>query len=98
MVSAEYPGRGPGSGGPRPLGELLVSLPAAVAYVAGPDLVFEFASDVYRQAFGGRDLIGRPYHEALPELAGRPRFEALRLVLQTSVTAESRPVQEPCRA
>ena len=36
--------------------------------VAGPDLVFEFASDGYRQALGGRDVIGRPFREALPEV------------------------------
>ena len=64
------------------LRELLASLPAAVAYVAGPDLVFEFASDGYRQAVGGRDLIGRPFREALPEVVGQPPFEALRQVLR----------------
>jgi PAS domain-containing protein len=65
------------------LRELLGSLPAAVAYVAGPDLVFEFASDGYRRVLGGRDVIGRPFREAVPEVVGRPRFEALRQVLRT---------------
>jgi PAS domain S-box-containing protein len=64
-------------------------LSAAVAYVAGPDLVFEFASDGYRQILGGSELIGRPFREAVPEVAGRPRSEALRQVLQTG---------EPCEA
>jgi PAS domain S-box-containing protein len=49
--------------------ELLVNLPAAVAYLAGPDLVYEFANDAYREMVGGRDLIGLPLREALPDLA-----------------------------
>ena len=48
--------------------ELLQSLPAAVAYVSGPDLVYEFANERFRQFFGGRELIGRRLREALPEL------------------------------
>ncbi|MCW2929670.1 MAG: domain S-box-containing protein [Actinomycetia bacterium] len=83
MVSIECLSRGPGVGGFGPLRELLASLPAAMAYLAGPDLVFEFASDGYRQAVGGRDPIGRPYHEAIPEIARGPRFKALHEVLQT---------------
>jgi PAS domain S-box-containing protein len=54
-----------------------------MAYVAGPDLVFEFASDRYRQALGGRGVIGLPFREALPEVVGQPPFEALRQVLRT---------------
>ncbi|HEX3961353.1 MAG TPA: PAS domain-containing protein, partial [Trebonia sp.] len=83
MVSTAYQARGSGAGGLGPLRELLASLPAAVAYVAGPDLVFEFASDRYRRLLGGRDVIGRPFREALPEPACRPRFEALCEVLRT---------------
>jgi PAS domain S-box-containing protein len=61
-----------------------------MAYVAGPDLVFEFASEGYRQAAGERDLIGRPYHEAIPEVARGPRFKALHEVLQTGETRYAR--------
>ena len=71
--------------------ELLATLPAAaVAYVAGPDLVFEFASDGFRQAIGGRDVIGRPFREALPEVVSQPPFEALRQVLRTGEAHQSR--------
>ena len=83
MVSTRCPSLGPGFGELGLLWELLARLPAAVAYVSGPDLVFEFASDGYRQAFGGRDLIGRPFREALPETVDQPLFAALRRVLQT---------------
>ena len=83
MVSTGHQARGSGSGGPGPLPELLESMPAAVAYVAGPDLVFEFASDAYRQALGKRDMIGRPLREVRPEAVGQPMYEALGQVLQT---------------
>src|SRR5271168_1065812 len=97
MVSIECLSRGPGVGGFGPLRELLASLPAALAYLAGPDLVFEFASDNYRQAVGGRDLIGRPYHEAIPEIARGPRFTALHEVLQTGETRYARGEQAVVR-
>jgi PAS domain S-box-containing protein len=90
MASTRYPSRGPGSGELGLLCELLASLPAALAYVAGPDMVFEFASEGYRQALGGRDLIGRPFREALPEVVGQPLFEALRQVLQTGEPYQAR--------
>jgi PAS domain S-box-containing protein len=54
--------------------ELLSSLPAAVAYLAGPDLVVEFANEAYRRLVGGQedgqpeqifaDLEYRPVHDA----------------------------------
>jgi PAS domain S-box-containing protein len=70
--------------------EVPASLPAALAYVAGPDLVFEFASDRYRQVLGGRDVIGLPFREALPEVVGQPPFEALRQVLRTGEPRQAR--------
>lgn len=60
-----------------PLQPLLDGAPAAVAYLAGRDLVYEYANDEYRQLFGGRDLLGQPYREALPELSGQGRFDEL---------------------
>lgn len=57
--------------------ELLQSLPAAVAYVVGPDLVFELINEEFRRTAGGRELIGRPLQEALPELSPE-RLAAIR--------------------
>ena len=37
----------------------------------GSSLVFEFANDHYRALVGGRELVGRPLLEALPELEGQ---------------------------
>ena len=62
--------------------DLLAHMPAAVAYVAGPDLVFEFANDEYRRVVGERELIGLPLREALPELAAE-RVAAVRRVALT---------------
>ena len=75
-------GRGGGSGGVALMRELLVNLPAAVAYLAGPDLVYEFANDAYRQMAGGRELIGLPLREALPDLA-RERLENVCRVVRS---------------
>ena len=63
--------------------ELLSCLPAAVAYLSGPDLVVEFANETYRRLVGGRDVVGLPPHEALPELSGGASLEILRQVWQT---------------
>ena len=68
MVSSTDPGRGDSRSELALRSELLLSLPAGVAYVAGPDLIFEFANDEYRRYVGGRDLIGLPLGVALPEL------------------------------
>ncbi len=70
-------GRGDRLPGPALLRELLRQLPAAVAYVAGPDLIFEFANDQYRRYAGGRDLTGLALRD-VPELAGQRREMAER--------------------
>ena len=68
MVSSTDPGRDDSRSGLALRSELLLSLPVGVAYVAGPDLTFEFANDEYRRYVGWRDLIGLPLGVALPEL------------------------------
>ncbi len=62
--------------------DLLANMPAAVAYLAGPELVFEFANDEYRRVASDRELIGLPLREALPELA-EECVAAVRRVFQT---------------
>jgi PAS domain S-box-containing protein len=65
------------------LHELFTGIPVPVAYVAGPELIFEFANDAYRQLVGREDLIGRPVQEALPELAAQGRAELITAVLES---------------
>src|SRR5262249_21332896 len=76
MASSTDPGRGDSHSGLALRSELLLSLPVGVAYVAGPDLIFEFANDESRRYVGGRDLIGLPLSVALPEL---PRERLARI-------------------
>jgi PAS domain S-box-containing protein len=62
--------------------ELLQRLPVAVAYVSQPDLVFEFANEEYTRVVNGRDLIGRPLREAIPELTPE-RLDVIERVART---------------
>ena len=82
-------GRPDGPGKLALMRELLLSIPAGVAYVAGPDLVFEFANEEYLRYVGGRELIGRPLREALPELPRR-RLETVAQVGRSGVPFQDR--------
>ncbi len=72
--------RGPGGGELAGLRDLLDNLLAAVAYLAGEDLVVEFANDEFRQLLGGREVLGKPICDAVPELAGQGLLDMLRRV------------------
>lgn len=50
--------------------------PAPIALLRGPRHVFEIANDAYMALVGGRDLLGKPVKEALPE-ADEQGFVAL---------------------
>ncbi len=43
--------------------------PAIISVFRGPDLIVEFVSDLWRQAVGPREMLGKPYREAFPEFA-----------------------------
>lgn len=51
---------------------ILSQAPAAVCVLDGPDLVLERFNDNYQKLFPGRDLLGKPLIEALPELKDTP--------------------------
>jgi PAS domain-containing protein len=63
---------------------LLMSVPAAVAVLRGPDHVFDLANDLYLAA-AQRDpgIIGKPAREVLPELVEQGFFQLLDRVYQT---------------
>ena len=65
------------------LHELFSALPVPAAYLAGPDLVFEFANDAYQQLVGRAELTGRTLREALPDLAAQGRAELIAAVLES---------------
>jgi PAS domain-containing protein len=51
--------------------------PAFTAVLEGPGHVFSMANDRYYELVGGRDVLGKPVREALPEVAGQGFFELL---------------------
>ncbi len=61
----------------------MAQFPGAVAVYAGPQHVFRAASAAYRAFIGGRDVVGLPIREALPELDGQGFFELLDRVYAT---------------
>jgi len=65
------------------LARVLAQFPGAVAVYAGPQHVFRAASAAYRAFIGGREVIGLPIREALPELDGQGFFELLDQAYQT---------------
>ena len=91
MVSIAGQDRRVTAGQPGPVRELVMSMPVAVAFVRGPDLVYEFANDEYRRVVGVRALAGRPMREVLPELSA----EHLQAVRQVTVTGQQHRRREP---
>ncbi len=65
------------------LRQFFAQAPAGICILRGPELTFEFANDHYRSLVGGRDLVGKPILEALPELAGQGLDGLLRGVMAT---------------
>src|SRR6186713_423175 len=65
------------------LARVLAQFPGAVAVYSGPQHTFRAASAAYRAFIGGRDIIGLPIREALPELDGQGFFELLDRVYRT---------------
>ncbi len=43
--------------------------PAIISVFRGPDLIVEFVSDLWRDAVGPREMIGKRYRDAFPEFA-----------------------------
>jgi PAS domain S-box-containing protein len=86
MVASSGSDRVDSHGRPALLTELLPNMPGPVAYVAGPDLVFQFANKEYLRIFAERDLIGQPLREAVPELTPE------RLAMVEQVAKDGQPI------
>lgn len=63
--------------------------PAGICILSGPDLVYEMFNPAYQQILPGRQLLGRPIFEALPELAGTPIQQMLLDVYQTGAPCQA---------
>ncbi|SDY94616.1 PAS domain-containing sensor histidine kinase [Hymenobacter psychrophilus] len=68
------------------LHQLVAEAPALIASLRGPEHVVELANDGFRAIFGGRELVGKTYREAIPEFAGQPFFDRLDRVYRTGET------------
>lgn len=53
------------------LHEVFMQAPAIIAVLEGPDHVFKVANARYRELVGGRDVVGKPVAEALPEVVSQ---------------------------
>lgn len=68
----------------RRLEKLFEQVPAAILFMLGPTHVCKVVNPtVKRLIFGGRDVVGKPIREAIPEAAGQGFFEVLDEVYRT---------------
>jgi len=65
------------------LADLFHQTPVPTAVLQGPELVFELANPAYIAVVGGRDVVGKPLLEALPEARGQGFDDLLREVIRT---------------
>lgn len=65
------------------LNRLFEQAPAHVAVTYGPDHVFELANPRYLELVGGRDIVGKPVREALPEVVAQGFIGLLDRVYQS---------------
>ena len=68
------------------LHQLVAEAPALIASLRGPAHVVELANEGFRAIFGGRELVGKPYRQAVPEFATQPFFDRLDRVYRTGET------------
>ena len=57
--------------------------PAGISIMGGAELVYELVNPSYQELLPGRNLLGRPLFEALPELVGTPLQQILLNVYRT---------------
>ncbi|WP_162426056.1 PAS domain-containing protein [Pontibacter pudoricolor] len=77
------------------LERLIDQAPAALAILEGPDLVYKVLNEGYRKLFPGRELLGLPLFEALPELKNQPIDDIITKVYNTGETFEGRELLIP---
>jgi signal transduction histidine kinase len=65
------------------LADLFNKAPAAIAILKGPNLIFEYTNEYFQSAVGGRNIIGKPIKDALPELKSQGFFTLLNKVYST---------------
>ncbi len=64
------------------LNQVFLQAPVGIIVLRGRDLIVELANPVYRAMLEGRELLGHPFRDAVPEL-GQHVWDALYSVLDT---------------
>ena len=77
------------------LQDLFMQAPAAICILAGPDLVYELVNPGYQGLFPGRQLLGRPLLDVLPEIAGHAAYQDLRDVYEHGTALEAKALLIP---
>ena len=75
---------------------LINSSPSSIAILSGKDLVITIANDIIIEYWGkGKDVLGKPYFELLPEMAEQGYVEVFEKVFETGIpfTAIETPVR-----
>ena len=62
---------------------LLLQVPMPTALLTGPEHTFELANSLYREMVGNRDVVGKTYAQAFPELVGTALPSILDRVYQS---------------
>jgi two-component system sensor histidine kinase VicK len=70
------------------LEQFFMQAPAGICILEGPELVFEWINPLFQQLFPGRELLGKPVLEAIPEAKGQPVWDMLQGVYNTGKTLE----------
>lgn len=76
------------------LEEMIEAAPAFMVVLRGPDMIVERVNAAYMQLIGeGREVVGRPLLEALPEVSGQPFPELLKQVMSSGVAYRNESMQ-----
>ncbi len=65
---------------------LITQAPALIASLVGPQHVVELVNESFHEMFGRRELVGKSYRAAVPELEDQPFFDLLDNVYRTGET------------
>ena len=66
--------------------QIFAQTPAAISIRRGPEHRYEYANQTYQNCFPGRQLLGQPMAEALPEMVAKGLLARLDHVYQTGET------------
>jgi len=70
------------------LHSLFMQAPGAICILRGPEFIFELVNPNYQQIFPGRNLLGKPVLEALPEFKEQKIYQVLKTVYDTGQVYE----------